>query len=111
MSSAFTPDFAARVISPASLVSLSPQAQPPKTKDAAQQFEALLISTLLRTARESSTGAWGDEDEESSQTSTMFDLAGQQLSEMMARQGGFGLSRLIVQGLDAKGAQAAPNGH
>ena len=75
------------------------QPKPKKAADAAKQFEALLIGQMLRTARES--GAEGSFDQDST-SETMFDLADQQFAQMLANQGGFGLAKLIANGLAAK---------
>ena len=78
---------------------------PSTTKDspeaiakAATQFEALLISNILKSARESDgddgwLGAGQDSD------SGLSSLAEQQLAQNLAASGGLGLSRLIVAGL------------
>jgi Rod binding domain-containing protein len=68
-------------------------AQPTKVEGAAKQFEALMISQMLRTARENT------EDQDSS-ASTMIDLADQQFSQVLANNGGLGLAKLIVKGLN-----------
>ena len=72
--------------------------KPTKASDAAQQFESLLIAQMLRSAWDSGLSGPG-EDEEDSEMSVMRDLAGQQFAQGMAKQGGFGLSGLIVKGL------------
>jgi Rod binding domain-containing protein len=66
---------------------------PSKVEDAARQFEALMIAQMLRTARENT------EDPDSS-ASTMLDVADQQFSQVLANNGGLGLAKLIVKGLD-----------
>ena len=63
---------------------------PEKVLDAAQQFEALLLAQILRAAREN-TGSSSD---------CALDYAEQQFAAVMARNGGLGLARLIVQGLE-----------
>jgi Rod binding domain-containing protein len=68
-------------------------AKPKKVEDAAKQFEALMIAQMLRTARES------NEDEDPT-ASTMLDVADQHFSEVLANNGGFGLAKLIVKGLN-----------
>jgi Rod binding domain-containing protein len=68
-------------------------AQPAKVEGAAKQFEALMIAQMLRTARENT------EDQDSS-ASTMIDLADQQFSQVLANNGGLGLAKLIVKGLN-----------
>ena len=64
-----------------------------KVEDAAKQFEALMIAQMLRTARENT----GDQD---SSGSTMLDVADQQFSQLLANNGGMGLAKLIVKGLN-----------
>ena len=71
----------------------APPNSPEKIKGAAQQFEALMISEMLKTARESTS----DEDGGSSQN--MTDLGEQQVANVMAKAGGLGLQRTLVQGL------------
>lgn len=70
------------------------QPKPTKAKDAAQQFEALLIGQMLRSAHEASQDADADSSGE-----TMLDLANQQFSQVLAKNGGMGLANLIVKGL------------
>jgi Rod binding domain-containing protein len=68
-------------------------ALPTKVEGAAKQFEALMIAQMLRTARENT------EDPDSS-GSTMLDLADQQFSQVLANNGGFGLAKLVVNGIN-----------
>jgi peptidoglycan hydrolase FlgJ len=77
-----------------------PQAKkdtPEKILDAAQQFEALLLSQMLRTIRESGKGWLGGDESATSDTATEF--AEQQFAMVLARQGGLGLASLIAKGL------------
>jgi peptidoglycan hydrolase FlgJ len=81
---------------------------PAKIRDAAQQFEALLIGQILRTVRES--GGWlGNSD---SSSDCAMDYAEQQLALVMAQRGGLGLADLIAKGLtrqqDAQDATYTP---
>jgi Rod binding domain-containing protein len=68
-------------------------APPTKVEGAAKQFEALMIAQMLRTARENT------EDQDSS-GSTMLDLADQQFSQVLANNGGLGLAKLVVNGIN-----------
>ena len=63
-----------------------------RTEEAASEFEALLIGQMLRLARES----FESKDQAGA---TMFDIADQQLAQMLAKNGGVGLAKLIVNGL------------
>ncbi|HEV1284592.1 MAG TPA: rod-binding protein [Bryobacteraceae bacterium] len=72
-----------------------------KVEGAAKQFEALMIAQMLRTARENT------EDQDSS-GSTMLDMADQQFSQVLANNGGFGLAKLVVNGIN-QGQKNADN--
>lgn len=70
-----------------------------RAHDAAQQFESLLISQMLRGVRESG-GSWlGSED---SSGECAVDYAEQQFAAVMAQNGGLGLANIITRGLEAK---------
>jgi peptidoglycan hydrolase FlgJ len=67
---------------------------PQKVRDAAQQFEALLLTQILRSARESQGGWFGDSSSDSA-----TDFAEQHLAETLAQRGGLGLADLVAKGL------------
>ncbi len=66
---------------------------PARIRDAAQQFEALLIGQILRSLRESQ-GSWM-----SGAGDCVTDFAEQHLAGVIAAQGGLGLADLIASGL------------
>ncbi len=74
------------------LAAPNPQDSPKKIEGAAQQFEALLIGQMLKSAHES------DDDSDNS-SETMLDVANQQFSQLLANNGGLGLAQMIVKGL------------
>jgi Rod binding domain-containing protein len=74
---------------------------PQKTKDAAMQFEALLISQMMKSARESTSGGLSGDSEDKSGESIM-EMAEQQLSQLLAAGGGLGLAKLVIQGISGK---------
>jgi peptidoglycan hydrolase FlgJ len=78
---------------------------PEKVRDAASQFEALLIGQILRSMRES--GGWLGANDPTA--SCAMEFAEQQFASLLAQQGGLGLAALIGQGLahSAKAAHAA----
>ena len=81
----------------------APDAVPPgkdsaRIRDAAQQFEALLLNQLLQSTHESGGGWLTSGDDSSSDCATGY--AEQQLAAAMAQQGGFGLAKLIAAGLE-----------
>jgi len=76
---------------------------PAKIHEAAQQFEALLLTQLLESAHPK--GGWlGGGDDGASDTATGF--AEQQLAVTMARQGGIGLANMIAAGLEKAASPA-----
>ena len=66
--------------------------KPKNAGEASRQFEALLLGQMLRSAHDS-------EDSEDQTASTMWDMAAQQFSQVLANNGGFGLSKVIAKGL------------
>jgi peptidoglycan hydrolase FlgJ len=64
---------------------------PEKIRDAASQFEALLIGQILRSARD------GSSEDPASDCAT--DFAEQQLANTMAKAGGLGIADLVARGL------------
>ena len=77
---------------------------PSRVRDAACQFESLLIGQMLKSVRESSTGWLSDGDDQAGATAT--DMAEEQLAQALARQGGLGLARMVVSGIEAKRGSA-----
>ncbi|HTS75170.1 MAG TPA: rod-binding protein [Bryobacteraceae bacterium] len=71
------------------------QAMPKDAAGAAKQFEALLIGQMLKGVREEA-----EDDDSDNESATMFDVADQQFSQLLANNGGFGLARMIASGLD-----------
>jgi flagellar protein FlgJ len=74
---------------------------PAKVKDAAQQFEALLMGQILRSERESNGGGWLGSGSGAGDSAT--DYAEQQLAAALAAGGGLGLADLIASGLKKTG--------
>ena len=73
---------------------------PVRIREAAQQFEALLLGQMLRSVREDG-GNWLSTGEGSTGDSAT-DFAEQQFAASMAQHGGLGLGTLITQGLNRK---------
>lgn len=70
-----------------SVSDLQPNAK--RAKDAALQFEALVLGQILKSAQPN--GFTGEEGE-----SAVSDFAAQQLSQALASSGGIGLARLLA---------------
>ncbi|HLH16133.1 MAG TPA: hypothetical protein VKX45_02885 [Bryobacteraceae bacterium] len=92
-----TPAGAPLMVAPDSLTAAPPKIS--KARDAAEQFEALLIGQMLRSVRES--GGWLGTNDPSGDCATEY--AEQQLATVMAQRGGLGLTDVIVRGLDPEG--------
>lgn len=71
---------------------------PEKIEHAAKQFESLLIGQILKSMHEAGSSGWMGAGEDQSGESAM-ELAEEQFAQALASRGGFGLSRLIIQGL------------
>ncbi len=70
---------------------------PEEIHRAAQQFESLLITQILRTAHSDDEGWLGTGDDQTA--SSAMGIAEEQLAQALSARGGLGLSRLIEQGL------------
>src|SRR5947209_18158013 len=64
-----------------------------KLRDAATQFEALLVTKMLQSARESGDGSWAGN--ENGEDSTMVELSEQQFAQALASNGGLGIAKKI----------------
>jgi Rod binding domain-containing protein len=84
------------------------QAAPPvpRGRDAAEQFEALLLTQILHSAHDEESGWLGSGDD--SAESCAGDYAEQQLAVMLAQKGGLGLSKLIATALEETGEKRKP---
>ena len=78
---------------------------PEKIKDAASQFEGLMIGQILKAAHgDSDEGAFGGEADPAS--ASAMDFANEYFARAMAAKGGLGLSRMIVAGLQKQSTPA-----
>lgn len=78
---------------------------PEKIKDAASQFEALLIGQILKTVHEDSDDASLGGDSDPASASAM-DFANDYFARAMSAKGGLGLTNMIVAGLEKQSAPA-----
>jgi len=97
------------ILSPGSTLPLSPglsstgihlggkMDSPERIHQAAQQFESLLITQILRTAHGDDEGWLGTGDDQTA--SSAMGIAEEQLAQALSTRGGLGLSGLIEQGL------------
>lgn len=77
-----------------------------RLKQAATDFEGLLVAQLLRHARQAGDGGWMGTGEDKSSES-MMEMAEESLARMMASQGCLGLASLMQQGVTQQEARAA----
>lgn len=71
---------------------------PERIRDAAGQFEALLVAHLMRQAREASGGGWMGEGEDQT-AGALREMAEEQFAQALAAQGGLGLAKLVADGI------------
>jgi flagellar protein FlgJ len=70
---------------------------PEKIKDAAKQFEALLIAQMMKSMRDSEGGWLGTGDDDSAQSAMEY---GQEVfAQAMSNGGGLGLANMVARGL------------
>ncbi len=72
---------------------------PQKTKDAAVQFEALLVGQILKAAHEEN-GGWLGAGEEDQTAGSAMQMADEYFARALTSHGGLGLARMISAGLD-----------
>src|SRR5689334_7708714 len=88
-------------------------AKPDRLHRAAQEFEALLVGEMLKSARESGSDGWLGSGEDTGADSAM-DMAESQLANALASSGGLGLSKTIERAMakasDQKTADMWPAG-
>ncbi len=65
---------------------------------AAQQFEALLVGEMLKSARESGSDGWLGSGESTGDDSAM-DMAESQLANALSNSGGLGLAKVIERSM------------
>jgi Rod binding domain-containing protein len=72
---------------------------PKKVQDAVQQFEALMLTQLLKTAREAggANGWFGTGDDQAGALG--MEYAEQEFARMLAAGGGLGLAKIVASGL------------
>jgi peptidoglycan hydrolase FlgJ len=74
-----------------------PKDDPAKVRDAAKQFEALLIGQMMKSMKDSEGGWLGTGDDQSADSAMEY---GQEIfAQAMATNGGFGLASMIAKGL------------
>jgi len=81
----------------------SPRNSPERIKDAASQFEALLMGQIMKAAHQNDGDGWGGEESDQA-SATAMDFANDYFARSLASTGGLGLSKMIVEGLTRQSA-------
>ena len=82
-------------------LSTTPQRKPEnpaRVADAAKQFEALLITQLLKSSRSGDGGWLGAGADQSA--STALDMAEEHFAQALSASGGLGLAAMVTKGLE-----------
>ena len=72
---------------------------PKKIRDAATQFEALLLTQMLRSAR-SEDGTAESTGGQGASGSSLIELGEQQFAQALASSGGLGIAKMVIAGLE-----------
>ena len=84
---------------PEGLMPARPKDDPVKVKDAAKQFEALLIGQMMKSMHDAEGGWLGDGGDESG--SSVMEYGQEVFAQAMAANGGFGIADLVAKGIAA----------
>jgi len=101
------PPVASSILDSASVATAHKKDSPEKIKDAASQFEALMIGQILKAAQGDSDdgGLCGDTDPASA---SAMDFANEYFARAMAAKGGLGFTKMIAAGLEKQSTQTTP---
>jgi Rod binding domain-containing protein len=77
-----------------------------KLHEAAQQFEALMLGEVLKTVRSGGSDGWLGSGDGTGDDSAM-DMAQNELANVLASSGGFGLAHMIEQKMHSQNVNAA----
>ena len=81
--------------------------KPANAKEAAVQFEGMLIGEMLHSAHESNSGSLDGDEDSDSESDTTYSMAADQFAQLMAKQGGFGVAKLLTERLTSSDGRAA----
>jgi peptidoglycan hydrolase FlgJ len=84
-------------LAPASPPGAQANNDPEKVRDAARQFESLLLGQILKSMRDSE-GGWMGTDEDDASSSAM-EYAQEMFAQALASGGGLGIARMVERGL------------
>jgi Rod binding domain-containing protein len=76
--------------------------KPTNAKEAATQFEGMLIGEMLRSVHDTNSGSLDGDGDSDSESDTTYSMAADQFAQLMAKQGGFGVAKLLTQALASR---------
>jgi peptidoglycan hydrolase FlgJ len=79
----------------------APKDSPETIRDAARQFEALLLGQLMKSMRDSEGGWMGTGEDQAG--SSAIEYAQEMFAQSMSASGGLGLASLLAKGLGSRG--------
>jgi Rod binding domain-containing protein len=80
---------------------------PKKLAEAAKQFEALMITQMMKSARETSGGGWLSDGDETGEDTSMG-MAEEQFAQSMASHGGLGLAKMVIKTMSHSENETTP---
>ena len=93
------PVLSSSIAQPALSTSSAKKDSPARIRQAATDFEALLLAQMMKSARETFSGGLTDGADDSEVNSTMIELGEQQSAQALASSGGLGIAKMVVTGL------------
>jgi|GEM_PF-952637 len=78
-----------------------------KLEGAAKGFEALMISQMMKSVRESSGGGWLSDGDQTGEDQSMS-MAEEQFAQTMANSGGLGLAKMVVKTMSHPDGSTTP---
>jgi Rod binding domain-containing protein len=84
--------------------------KPRNAKEAATQFEGMLIGEMLRSAHDSNSGNLDGDEDSDSESDTTYSMAADQFAQILAKQGGFGVAKLLTPRLASSEKNAPDSG-
>jgi peptidoglycan hydrolase FlgJ len=72
---------------------------PEKIRQAAKEFEGLLLGEMLKSARESAGSLTGNDEDDEDANSTVLEMGEQQFAQALAASGGLGIAKMVIAGL------------
>jgi|CXWL01.1.fsa_nt_gi flagellar protein FlgJ len=86
----------------------APTTDQARLRGAAQDFESLLVGTMLRTMRQTTKSMAGSDDDSATGAGIMSDVMDEHLATALAHAGGMGLGKLLAGQLELQRQRQEP---